>query len=129
LLTVPANPALWTPYDDLAGHYRRYTRAELVEKLESAGYRIERIRMWGFPLSGWFNNKGSKMRAGRLARTRGDSEVPGFVRRFLPVADVAFRLIARLEPIAFSGGDRGSGYVVVARERRDAAEPAAEAAA
>ena len=32
LLTVPADPALWTPLDDYAGHERRYTR-DMVEEL------------------------------------------------------------------------------------------------
>lgn len=43
LLTVPQHPRLWGPMDDLARHRRRYTRAELVKKVERAGLRVERV--------------------------------------------------------------------------------------
>ncbi|HEX8271781.1 MAG TPA: methyltransferase domain-containing protein [Longimicrobiaceae bacterium] len=43
LLTVPQHPRLWGPMDDLARHRRRYTRAELVKKVERAGFRVERV--------------------------------------------------------------------------------------
>lgn len=43
LLTVPALPLLWGRQDVLAGHRRRYRRQELVERLESAGFVIERL--------------------------------------------------------------------------------------
>jgi SAM-dependent methyltransferase len=40
-LTVPAFQLLWSGEDELAGHYRRYRRAELIALLEAAGYEIE----------------------------------------------------------------------------------------
>ncbi len=43
LITVPANPALWTRMDDLAGHRRRYTRQELISKLGATGFRMREI--------------------------------------------------------------------------------------
>ena len=36
----PASPALYGAHDRLVGHYRRYTLADLQEKLEKAGYRV-----------------------------------------------------------------------------------------
>jgi SAM-dependent methyltransferase len=41
---VPSHPALMSPFDRAIGHYRRYTKAGLREKLESAGFVVERIR-------------------------------------------------------------------------------------
>ena len=41
MLTVPASPALWSYFDVAALHRRRYRRADLREKLRSAGYSIE----------------------------------------------------------------------------------------
>lgn len=37
LLTVPAFPFLWGSVDDIGHHFRRYRRADLLEKLENAG--------------------------------------------------------------------------------------------
>jgi SAM-dependent methyltransferase len=39
-LTVPAMPLLWSAADRQAGHFRRYRRSELVQKLEMAGFSI-----------------------------------------------------------------------------------------
>jgi SAM-dependent methyltransferase len=42
-LTVPAGPALFGPFDRLAGHYRRYSRRSLAALLAGAGYSIVRL--------------------------------------------------------------------------------------
>lgn len=41
VLTVPQHRWLWSQVDDFAHHKRRYTRAELTEKMTKAGFRIE----------------------------------------------------------------------------------------
>jgi len=41
ILTVPQHRWLWSSTDDYAHHKRRYTRAELVEKVAQAGFRVE----------------------------------------------------------------------------------------
>jgi SAM-dependent methyltransferase len=43
IVTVPQHPWLWSRYDEVSHHRRRYTRAELVTKLESAGLRPLRL--------------------------------------------------------------------------------------
>jgi SAM-dependent methyltransferase len=43
ILTVPQHPWLWSSTDDYAHHKRRYTRAELLEKAQRAGFEIEFI--------------------------------------------------------------------------------------
>lgn len=40
-LTVPQHRWLWSRMDDFARHKRRYTRSELVRKLERAGFRVK----------------------------------------------------------------------------------------
>jgi SAM-dependent methyltransferase len=42
LITVPQHPWLWSAADSYAYHRRRYTRAELLRKLEAAGLRALR---------------------------------------------------------------------------------------
>lgn len=40
VLTVPAHMWLWSRDDNIAGHKRRYTRKELVAKLENGGFEV-----------------------------------------------------------------------------------------
>lgn len=40
VLTVPQHPSLWSHMDEVAKHKRRYTRQDLVTKVESAGFEI-----------------------------------------------------------------------------------------
>lgn len=42
VLTVPQDPRLWSAWDDLGHHKRRYTRDELVGKVQAAGFSVER---------------------------------------------------------------------------------------
>jgi SAM-dependent methyltransferase len=41
LIYVPAFPFLYSDMDKQIGHYRRYTKADLVKKVESAGFQIK----------------------------------------------------------------------------------------
>jgi SAM-dependent methyltransferase len=41
LLTVPAQPSLWSAFDEESGHCRRYEERELERKLKECGYKIE----------------------------------------------------------------------------------------
>jgi hypothetical protein len=43
LITVPQHRWLWSAEDSHACHQRRYTRRELVQKVESAGFRVQRV--------------------------------------------------------------------------------------
>ncbi len=43
LITVPQHRWLWSAEDDAGGHKRRYTRRELVDKMERAGFSVERV--------------------------------------------------------------------------------------
>jgi SAM-dependent methyltransferase len=43
LITVPQHRSLWSEADEYARHARRYTRSELVGKVERAGLRVVRV--------------------------------------------------------------------------------------
>jgi len=43
VVTVPQHPFLWSRTDEYAHHKRRYTRKELVCKVEKAGFAVERV--------------------------------------------------------------------------------------
>ncbi len=42
IVTVPAMARLWSRWDELAGHHRRYSRQELTALLRGAGWKVER---------------------------------------------------------------------------------------
>jgi glycosyltransferase involved in cell wall biosynthesis len=57
LLLVPAHRALYGAIDRAIGHCRRYERAELVARLEDAGFRIEHTGFFNrLGVIGWYVN-------------------------------------------------------------------------
>ena len=50
LLTVPAYPFLWSFFDEMNHHQRRYTRSSLHRSLDAAGIRVERMTHFNFLL-------------------------------------------------------------------------------
>lgn len=51
LLSVPAHMSKWSASDEWAGHCRRYERAALVASISQAGFSIEKIENYGFPMA------------------------------------------------------------------------------
>jgi SAM-dependent methyltransferase len=56
-LFVPARPEIYAPLDRDFGHYRRYTRRELLGKLKRAGFEVLRLHYFNFVgyFAWWFN--------------------------------------------------------------------------
>lgn len=50
IFSVPAHMSKWGKMDTMGGHYRRYERKEIKNKLELAGFKIKNIWTFGFPL-------------------------------------------------------------------------------
>ncbi len=46
LISVPYSMALWTKNDVARGHFRRYSKKELKEKLEASGFRVQKMILW-----------------------------------------------------------------------------------
>ncbi len=74
LLTVPANPWMWSAHDTVHHHHRRYTAAALRDVAARAGFRVERLSHFNtllFPLA-------AAMRiAGKIAgKTSSDDNMP-----------------------------------------------------
>ena len=51
IMSVPAYQKKWQTADVYAGHFRRYERAELQQKLEDSGFTNIEIVDYGFPLT------------------------------------------------------------------------------
>ncbi|MCR4295369.1 MAG: class I SAM-dependent methyltransferase, partial [Elusimicrobia bacterium] len=57
VLVVPAHRWLFNPLDAHDGHFRRYEKAELREKLETAGFGVVHESTFNlFGIAGWFLN-------------------------------------------------------------------------
>lgn len=52
VLSVPALKAAWSKIDELKGHFRRYKKEELRERLVQSGFRVQEIYSYGFPRFG-----------------------------------------------------------------------------
>jgi SAM-dependent methyltransferase len=50
VISVPAHQRRFSAEDEMAGHFRRYEKPELQEKLMAAGFALPRIMNYGFPL-------------------------------------------------------------------------------
>lgn len=48
VLTVPAHPRLWSYWDEMIEHQRRYTQEELEGKVREAGFAIEKMSATNF---------------------------------------------------------------------------------
>jgi SAM-dependent methyltransferase len=105
-ISVPANPKLFGPSDDWAGHVRRYTRPALLEACTAAGLRVERCVGWGFPVSRLYHRHVYE----RYLSRRGPA-LPGSRRRPLTAVLGAALQLDRL----FVGVERGAlGYLALA---------------
>lgn len=45
-LTVPAGPYLWSRYDELSGHKKRYTKRDIISILRTCGFRVDYCNYW-----------------------------------------------------------------------------------
>ncbi len=100
LLLVPAHPRLYGPIDRAVHHFRRYGRADLVGRLEEAGFHVERTIFFNrLGVLGWFVN-------GTLLRRR---LVPGLQVRFQNLLVPLLRAEARV-PMPF-----GLSLIAIAR--------------
>ncbi|GAB3239419.1 class I SAM-dependent methyltransferase [Hymenobacter seoulensis] len=50
LVFVPAHPYLWSEHDVVNHHFRRYSRQELINRLQQAGLYVQRSSFWNAAL-------------------------------------------------------------------------------
>ncbi|HZQ51450.1 MAG TPA: glycosyltransferase [Bryobacteraceae bacterium] len=70
ILLVPQGPTAFGTLDGVLGHYRRYTKRELEQKMAAAGFRVERLLDFNRPTyPGWILN-GQIFRRKTLSRVQ-----------------------------------------------------------
>lgn len=99
ILSVPAYPSLYTEWDRLLGHYRRYTPRHLRSIFKAAGFSIEFLSpMWSFltpaaPIR--------KLRSKRYQESMEFEKVPTFINQALVLASKLEWIWARRLPLPF----------------------------
>lgn len=123
LLSVPAWQDRFGPMDELVGHFRRYSPAELRDRLSNAALEPTHVQLYGWPLGYALEavrNRIAKRRgtasedASVEARTAGSGRLlqpKALVGGAVRVATVPFQQAQRLVP------KRGTGIVAVAVRR------------
>jgi glycosyltransferase involved in cell wall biosynthesis len=116
--TVPAGPGRYGDVDLRAGHARRYSGRDLRRLVAGAGMRIERLRGWGFPFGRVYD-----LLAARSAWSSRHGKARGLLAKVgrSPVAHRVWRTLFDVDERVRSG-ELGSGWLLVARRSRAAAE-------
>lgn len=102
ILTVPAHQHLWSYFDVLSHHQRRYCKKELVNKLEKAGFQIEKISFymfflfpiyWAFRKINLFRKSNKNLLASQLLELK---PIPLLNKCFLSLLRLEKKLITRV---------------------------------
>lgn len=114
VLTVPAHQWLWSTHDVDLHHHRRYSRNQLKERIERAGYRIDRLTYTNaalFPVAV----------LARLAdRLRGSSNASGLAQPPAPV-NAAMKALFSAESLIVPNASLPFGISLLAVFGRDEA--------
>ena len=89
LISVPADPKLWSAHDEAVSHVRRYTRLSLRQLLERAGLVIDELWSWNVrlrPVAAWRRRRASGSDLSNLPQFVNSSlSVIVALERYLPV--------------------------------------------
>jgi SAM-dependent methyltransferase len=102
LLLVPAHQLLYGEFDRAVGHFRRYSKRALKERLQNVGFRVKELKFFSMlAMLPWFIN-------GRLLK-----------RDYLPPnqADLANRLVPLLKLEKLIGPPCGISLVAIAEKQ------------
>ena len=110
IVLVPCGPWLYGSLDEVLGHHRRYTREQLVQVAQQAGFQVEQVLKFNRPgvVAWWLN--------GRILRrkTFGRGQI-----RMLNVLTPVFRRVDRWLPLPPL-----SVIAILRKEGADASRPA-----
>lgn len=102
IVLVPNGPGLYGTLDKVLGHYRRYTRDQLVEACARAGFRVEKVLKFnriGSP-AWWWNGRVLKKTTFGFWQIKLLNTLVPFARpvdRFLPLPHLSWIVILRAD--------------------------------
>lgn len=114
LLNVPALKSLYSPYDRVQGHIRRYGKSDLCDEIEGAGLNVLDIRYWGLSLV-----PVALMRKIYLSRLKDQSTENIYERGFKPPGKFinnALKKIMSVETALIKTPPSGSSLLLIAQK-------------
>lgn len=127
VMSVPAHMSEWSPIDEIKGHYRRYEKNELSNKLKKAGFDITSFYSFGFPFlylvrkmsSGGKYIRTKTMKAGKDEKGRESSIQLEYEPKYRFIATNKYLLYPLFWIMdMFIKTDLGFGYIVVCRKNK-----------
>lgn len=120
ILSVPARHGSLGPHDHVAGHFRRYTRAELDQLAERVGLGVKRVISYGFPLGNALEAVWHLAASRSSSRSTMEERTAHSGRRFQPPDFVGVATEAITFPFALlqrvsANTDLGNGLILLAR--------------
>jgi glycosyltransferase involved in cell wall biosynthesis len=119
IILVPNGPGLYGSLDQVLGHFRRYTREQLLEVCERAGFQVEKVLKFnrvGAP-GWWWNGCVLKKTTFGLWQIKLLNTIMPLVRpidRFLPFPHLSWIVILRTEGQAAMQGNEDSRPLISA---------------
>ena len=120
LLSVPAFPERFGPWDVKAGHYRRYEREGLAVTLRAGGFEPVAIRTYGFPLGNLLEAARDAVATRQATKGSMEERTAASGRLLQPSRSTGW-LTAGAGAVGgvlqrpFTGGRLGVGFVALAR--------------
>ena len=111
IINVPSFQLLYSRYDKIVGHIRRYNLPSLRKELRLSGFRIERAAYWGMSLI-----PALMARPLILRFYRKDQIIKAGFQPGSPLIDSVLRFIMRIEYAIFSQPPSGTSLIVVAQK-------------
>jgi SAM-dependent methyltransferase len=126
MLSTPADPTRFGPWDQLAGHFRRYSATSLSDALRSGGWEPRLIRRYGFPIGDWLDTARQAVGARRAKQVSEAEATASSARVLQPSSRLSYLTWAAAAPARMLQApfpDRGHGYIALAElANRNAAD-------
>lgn len=128
IISVPAHSKLYSYQDRLAGHYRRYDRKDILEKLNNAGFKVKKFLSFGFPVSNIyilmynfvlsFSKSKNNIMIENTKITGIKSENVHFPYLFRIISKIVFPILSLLIKLdfLFLNTDLGTHYIILAKK-------------
>jgi SAM-dependent methyltransferase len=113
VLSVPLDMRLWDQADTAAGHFRRYSKVEILHKLQVAGLESERSIVWGWPLARIFHFWIRRQQSRRMGQCPGVPREHDPLLRLKPLLRLTRYLF--LMDNLFNWTEWGVGIIIKAR--------------
>ncbi|MCL5265015.1 MAG: class I SAM-dependent methyltransferase [Chloroflexi bacterium] len=119
IVTVPADPRLWTNCDEWAGHCRRYTRDGLEHLFGRSSFEVISTKRWGFPFVQAYDRLVFQRYAAKMMNRTATHRARHWVTR-VGNSHLVSQVLGSLFLIdrAFGWCDRGPGLIVVGKVQK-----------